>query len=115
MESSSEQPPILAYYIRSDIGHKKGNQLFHHFQVAHPAILGMLTAAGPLIGQSGHPKPDRMASVRGVMPPLAATMDVMLTPIPDGREDQDSRPASSAGVDSCEGLVVHADGLTAAA
>src|ERR1017187_2435680 len=33
---SSGQPPILAYYIRSDNGHKKRNQPFHHFRVAHP-------------------------------------------------------------------------------
>src|SRR5271170_6618400 len=29
-------PLILAYYIRTDIGRKKRNQPFHHFQVAHP-------------------------------------------------------------------------------
>src|ERR1017187_5280597 len=41
--SSSGQPPILAYYIRTDIGPKKGNQPFHHFRVAHPSIGRILT------------------------------------------------------------------------
>src|ERR1017187_2921893 len=43
---SSGPPPVPAYYIRSDISHKKGNPQFDHFQVAHPPhilTLGGLT------------------------------------------------------------------------
>src|ERR1035437_6769390 len=67
-------PHILAYHIRSDIGHKKRNQPFHHFQVAHPAHTRYDTHTPCICWRPGPTCAEfNFYSVTAVWPPPPAT------------------------------------------